>query len=74
MKPLSCPYFVTTKDGQENFPGKRATVFLRSDGTATRCTFLRGYYLSAFRKPADINDSWIRYIQPDISTTVRCWQ
>ena len=47
MKPLSCPYFVTTKEGQEQFPGKRATVFLRSDDTATRCTFLCGYYSGA---------------------------
>ena len=23
MKPLSCPYFVTTRAGQEKFPGKR---------------------------------------------------
>ena len=31
--------------------------------TATCCTFLHGYYLRAFRKPADINDSWIRYVR-----------
>ena len=63
MKPLSCPYFVITKGGQEKFPGKRATVFLRSDNMATCCTFLHGYYSRAFRKPADINDSWIKYIR-----------
>ena len=34
MKPLSCLYFVTTRGGQEQFPGKRATVFLRSDDAA----------------------------------------
>ena len=38
MKLLSCPYFVTTKGGQEQFPGKRATVLLRSDDAATCCT------------------------------------
>ena len=54
---------MTTKGGQEKFPGKRATVFLRSDDTATCCTFLRGYYLRTFRKPADINDGWVRYVQ-----------
>ena len=47
MKPPSCPYFVTTKGGQEKFPGKRATIFLRPDDAATRCTFLCGYYLRA---------------------------
>ena len=36
MKPLSCPYFVTTKGGQEQYPGRKATVFLRSDDAATR--------------------------------------
>ena len=25
-KPLSCPYFVTAKGGQEQFPGKGATA------------------------------------------------
>ena len=34
MKPLSCPYFVTTRGGQEQFPGKRVPVFLRSDDAA----------------------------------------
>ena len=42
MKLLSCPYFVT-KSSEEQFPEKRATVFLRSDEAATRCTFLCGY-------------------------------
>ena len=53
MKPLSSPYlyFVTTKGG---FQGKRATFY-----QTTR--FLCGYYSrAAFRKPADINDGWIR--------------
>ena len=63
MKPLSCPYFVVTKGSQEKFPGKRPTVFLCSDDMATCCTFLHGYYLRAFRKSADINDSWIRYVR-----------
>ena len=64
MKPFSCPYFMKTKGGREQFPGKRATVYLWSDDTATRCTFLCGYYLRVpFRKPADINDSWIRYVR-----------
>ena len=62
MNPLSCPHFVTTKGGQEKFPGKRATVFLQSDDTATNCMFLHGYYSRTFRKPADINDGWIRYV------------
>ena len=34
MKLLSCPYFVTTEGGQEQLPGKRAIVFLRSDDVA----------------------------------------
>ena len=29
MKPLSCPYFVTTRGGQKQFPGKGVTVFHR---------------------------------------------
>ena len=66
MKPLSCPYFVTTKGCHEQFPGKSATVFLRSDEVATRCTlvwllFEGGIYFIG--KPADINDGWIRYVQ-----------
>ena len=64
MKPLSCPYFVITRGSQEQFPGKRGTVFLWSGNTASRCTFLCGYYSRvAFRKPADINDAWIRYVR-----------
>ena len=47
MKPLSCHSFVTIKGGQEQFPGTRATVFLRSDDAATRCMFLCGYYSRA---------------------------
>ena len=47
MKPLSCPYIVTTKGGQEQFPGKRAAVFLRPDAAATRFMFLCGYYSRA---------------------------
>ena len=34
MKRLSCPYFVTTRGDQEQFPGKRVAVFLRSDDAA----------------------------------------
>ena len=53
---------MTTKGGQKQFPGKRATIFLRSDDVATHCMFLCGYYSrAAFRKPADINNGWIRY-------------
>ena len=64
MKPLSCPYSVTTKGCQEQFPGKSATIFLRSDEAATRCMFLCGYYSRAacffsIGKLTDINDGWI---------------
>ena len=45
MKLLSCPQFVTTKGGQKQFPGKRTTIFLRSDDMATCCRFLCSYYL-----------------------------
>ena len=34
MKPFSCPYFVATRGGQEQFPGKRVYLFLRSDDVA----------------------------------------
>ena len=34
VKPLSCPYFVATRGGQEQFPGKRVTIFLLSDDAA----------------------------------------
>ena len=39
MKPLSYPYFVTTKGSQEQFPGKGTTIFLRSDTTNTPACF-----------------------------------
>ena len=61
---------MTIKGSQEQFPGERATVFLRSDEAATRCMFLCGYYSRAviiiiffsIGKPTDINDCWIRYL------------
>ena len=34
MKPPSCPYFVTTKGGQEQFPGKTATADCKSLATS----------------------------------------
>ena len=65
MKPLSCPYFVTTRGGQEQFSGKRVTVFLRSDDAAILAAlfYVATYWRAAFRKPADINDGWISYVQ-----------
>ena len=58
MKALSCPYSVTTKGGQEQFPGKtlgyslQVSVWLLLEG---------GVYFIG--KPADINDGWIRYVR-----------
>ena len=49
------PYFVTTKGGQEQFPGKRAIVLLRSDDAALAARFyvgsIRGRRLSSLESP-----------------------
>ena len=47
-------------DNKEQFPGKRATVFLQSDDAATYCTFLcDNHSRVAF---ISINDGWKRYV------------
>ena len=61
MKRLSCPYFVTTTGGQEQFPGKRVTVFLRS-GDAAILTALF-HVATTGGRCLDINDGWISYVQ-----------
>ena len=64
MKPLSSPYFVTTKDGQEKFPGKELPYFFDQTTRLLAARFcVHGYYSRAFRKPADINDGWMKYVR-----------
>ena len=62
MKLLSCPVPTLWQQRavKKNFQEKELPYFF--DQT-TRCTFVRSYYLRQFRKPADINDGWIRYVR-----------
>ena len=80
MKPLSCPYFVTTKGGQEQFPGKRVTIFLQSDNMATCVLTARlcGYHSKAvfisLESPQTSVTAGKGTYTSDTVTTVRCWQ
>ena len=78
MKPLSGPYQVTTRDGQEQFPGKRVTVFLRSDDgailAALICVATTGR--RRLESPQTSYDGWIlSHVQAiPAATAVRYWQ
>ena len=62
MKPLSCPYFMTTKGGQEQFPGKELLYFFGQTMQLLAARFCMATIQGRRLKPADVNDGWKRYV------------
>ena len=62
MKPLSCSYSVTTKGGQEQFPGKELPYFFDQAMRLLAARFcvatIGGQRLSHWKAYTDINDGW----------------